>query len=63
VALAHRVETALVFDLDGTLIDSVYQHVLACQEALNDEGRVNARRLSSCAQSRTRESDRNAAKE
>src|SRR5262245_36735909 len=25
---------ALLFDLDGTLIDSVYQHVLAWQEAL-----------------------------
>ena len=36
--MAHRVETAFVFDLDGTLIDSVYQHVLAWQEALNDEG-------------------------
>ena len=26
--------TALVFDLDGTLVDSVYQHVLAWHEAL-----------------------------
>jgi HAD superfamily hydrolase (TIGR01509 family) len=26
--------TAFVFDLDGTLVDSVYQHVLAWQEAL-----------------------------
>jgi HAD superfamily hydrolase (TIGR01509 family) len=26
--------TALVFDLDGTLVDSVYQHVLAWREAL-----------------------------
>jgi beta-phosphoglucomutase-like phosphatase (HAD superfamily) len=25
---------AFVFDLDGTLIDSVYQHVLAWREAL-----------------------------
>jgi len=25
---------ALVFDLDGTLVDSVYQHVLAWREAL-----------------------------
>src|SRR5262245_1893674 len=31
-------QTAFVFDLDGTLIDSVYQHVLAWQEALDDEG-------------------------
>jgi HAD superfamily hydrolase (TIGR01549 family) len=36
--VAHRVETAFVFDLDGTLIDSVYQHVLAWQEALDSEG-------------------------
>ena len=26
--------TALVFDLDGTLVDSVYQHVLAWHRAL-----------------------------
>jgi phosphoglycolate phosphatase-like HAD superfamily hydrolase len=36
--VAHRAETAFVFDLDGTLIDSVYQHVLAWQEALDAEG-------------------------
>src|SRR4051812_48584216 len=29
---------ALLFDLDGTLIDSVYQHVLAWQEALLGAG-------------------------
>jgi HAD superfamily hydrolase (TIGR01549 family) len=29
---------ALLFDLDGTLVDSVYQHVLAWQEALAAEG-------------------------
>src|SRR6202008_2949905 len=29
---------ALLFDLDGTLIDSVYQHVLAWHEALQEEG-------------------------
>jgi HAD superfamily hydrolase (TIGR01549 family) len=33
-----RVETAFVFDLDGTLVDSVYQHVLAWQEALAADG-------------------------
>jgi HAD superfamily hydrolase (TIGR01509 family) len=32
------VETAFVFDLDGTLVDSVYQHVLAWREALEAEG-------------------------
>jgi HAD superfamily hydrolase (TIGR01509 family) len=30
--------TAILFDLDGTLIDSVYQHVLAWREALEAEG-------------------------
>jgi HAD superfamily hydrolase (TIGR01549 family) len=30
--------TAFVFDLDGTLVDSVYQHVLAWQEALEVAG-------------------------
>jgi len=30
--------TAFVFDLDGTLVDSVYQHVLAWQEALEAGG-------------------------
>lgn len=30
--------TALVFDLDGTLVDSVYQHVLAWHRALLDTG-------------------------
>jgi HAD superfamily hydrolase (TIGR01549 family) len=29
---------AFVFDLDGTLVDSVYQHVLAWREALEAEG-------------------------
>ena len=33
----HR-QTAFVFDLDGTLVDSVYQHVLAWREALETEG-------------------------
>ncbi|WP_329741737.1 HAD family hydrolase [Dyella sp. A6] len=33
-----RTRTALLFDLDGTLIDSVYQHVLAWKEALDAEG-------------------------
>jgi HAD superfamily hydrolase (TIGR01509 family) len=27
-----------IFDLDGTLVDSVYEHVLAWQEALDEEG-------------------------
>ena len=30
--------TAFVFDLDGTLVDSVYQHVLAWREALEKTG-------------------------
>ena len=29
---------ALIFDLDGTLVDSVYQHVLAWHEALQQDG-------------------------
>ncbi len=33
-----RIETAFLFDLDGTLIDSVYQHVLAWKESLDAEG-------------------------
>jgi len=37
-AAAQRQETAFLFDLDGTLVDSVYQHVLAWREALETEG-------------------------
>lgn len=33
-----RIPTAFLFDLDGTLVDSVYQHVLAWKEALDREG-------------------------
>jgi HAD superfamily hydrolase (TIGR01549 family) len=33
-----RLQTAFIFDLDGTLVDSVYQHVLAWREALETEG-------------------------
>src|SRR5262249_59100495 len=41
-----RAKTAFVFDLDGTLIDSVYQHVLAWQEALEQFGiRLSAWRI------------------
>jgi HAD superfamily hydrolase (TIGR01509 family) len=32
-----RIESAFLFDLDGTLVDSVYQHVLAWKEALDSE--------------------------
>jgi len=31
-------QTAFVFDLDGTLVDSVYHHVLAWHEAVEQEG-------------------------
>ncbi len=34
----HEVGSAFLFDLDGTLVDSVYQHVLAWYEALSDAG-------------------------
>jgi phosphoglycolate phosphatase-like HAD superfamily hydrolase len=35
--MAER-KTTLVFDLDGTLVDSVYQHVLAWHHALFQAG-------------------------
>src|SRR6478736_7856512 len=33
-----RTLPAFLFDLDGTLVDSVYQHVLAWREALEEAG-------------------------
>jgi HAD superfamily hydrolase (TIGR01549 family) len=33
-----RIEPVFLFDLDGTLVDSVYEHVLAWKEALDSEG-------------------------
>jgi HAD superfamily hydrolase (TIGR01549 family) len=33
-----RIQSTFLFDLDGTLVDSVYQHVLAWKEALDAEG-------------------------
>src|ERR1700741_411900 len=33
-----RIEPVFLFDLDGTLVDSVYQHVLAWKEGLDQEG-------------------------
>lgn len=33
-----RHQTSFIFDLDGTLVDSVYQHVLAWHDALQEEG-------------------------
>jgi HAD superfamily hydrolase (TIGR01509 family) len=35
--MATRIEPVFLFDLDGTLVDSVYQHVLAWSEALHSE--------------------------
>ena len=35
---ARSARPAFLFDLDGTLVDSVYQHVLAWREALDTEG-------------------------
>jgi HAD superfamily hydrolase (TIGR01509 family) len=35
---ATLARTAFLFDLDGTLVDSVYQHVLAWREALEQAG-------------------------
>lgn len=39
-SLRHRSsgDPALLFDLDGTLVDSVYEHVVSWNEALRDEG-------------------------
>lgn len=34
----RRAQTSFLFDLDGTLVVSVYQHVLAWREALKQEG-------------------------
>jgi len=36
--MTTETSTALLFDLDGTLVDSVYQHVLAWREALEAAG-------------------------
>jgi HAD superfamily hydrolase (TIGR01509 family) len=33
-----RIQNVFLFDLDGTLVDSVYQHVLAWHEALDEAG-------------------------
>ena len=34
----QRPQASFLFDLDGTLVDTVYQHVLAWQDALETEG-------------------------
>ena len=34
----QRPKPSFLFDLDGTLVDSVYQHVLSWHEALEAEG-------------------------
>ena len=36
--LEARSKPAFLFDLDGTLIDSVYQHVLSWREAMEEVG-------------------------
>jgi len=33
-----HIDSVFLFDLDGTLVDSVYQHVLAWKQALDEEG-------------------------
>jgi HAD superfamily hydrolase (TIGR01509 family) len=38
VPVLPELRPALLFDLDGTLVDSVYQHVLAWRQALEDAG-------------------------
>src|SRR6266478_3725454 len=37
-SLTMKPGPAFLFDLDGTLVDSVYQHVLAWREALENSG-------------------------
>ena len=36
--LRHESGLSFLFDLDGTLVDSVYQHVLSWHEALQSAG-------------------------
>src|SRR5260370_21716455 len=36
--MAAQHQTSFLFDLDGTLVDTVYQHVLAWRDALDQEG-------------------------
>jgi hypothetical protein len=36
--LRVHIEPAFLFDLDGTLVDSVYQHVLSWKEVLDAQG-------------------------
>ena len=36
--MSMHINSVFLFDLDGTLVDSVYQHVLAWKEALDQEG-------------------------
>jgi HAD superfamily hydrolase (TIGR01549 family) len=38
MSVEHRGQPAFLFDLDGTLIDSVYQHVIAWRDALEAVG-------------------------
>lgn len=38
VTATRSTRPALIFDLDGTLVDSVYQHVIAWRQALEAEG-------------------------
>jgi FMN phosphatase YigB (HAD superfamily) len=36
--LSNRAQRALIFDLDGTLVDSVYAHMFAWQRAFAEVG-------------------------
>ncbi len=38
MSMKARQPTSFLFDLDGTLVDSVYDHVLAWSAALQEEG-------------------------
>ena len=51
MAMVHEHDgLAFLFDLDGTLVDSVYQHVLAWREATQTAG-INCRSGGSIAKS------------
>jgi phosphoserine phosphatase len=41
-----RAERALIFDLDGTLVDTVYAHVFAWQRAFDEVGLLSGGYLS-----------------
>src|SRR5688500_4275127 len=50
MSMKARQPTSFLFDLDGTLVDSVYDHVLAWSAALQEEGiDVSIWRIDQCS--------------